>query len=188
MNIRGRTAVVLAVAWLGAGVWLSAGEVEQLYRKWVRPKETDTTAQQKRFERLDEPRHGVTEIGLERTPCFGDCPVYSVVIKSDGTFRYVGEENVARKGTHTGEISTWDFNQLAEFIVESGYMNLDSSYDAPITDLPAAYTTVVLNGKRKLVRNYGGLGPVRLWMLEQAIDATLQQAQWGPRPKDDDRP
>lgn len=186
--MRSGTVAVMAFVWLGSGAWLSAGEIEQLYRKWVRPKESETTAQDKRFERLQEPQHGVTEIGLERTPCFGDCPVYSVVIKSDGTFRYVGEENVARKGTHTGEISTWDFNQLAEFIVESGYMNLETNYDAPITDLPATYTTVVLNGKRKLVRNYGGLGPVRLWMLEQAIDSTLNQAQWGPQPEKNGRP
>lgn len=178
----------MIVIWLSAGAWLSAGEIEQLYRKWVRPKDGDTAAQQKRFEQLGEPRHGITEIGLERSACFGDCPVYSVIIKSDGTFRYVGEGNVARKGTHTGEISTWDFNQLAEFIVESGYMNLESNYDVPITDLPAAYTTVVLNGKRKLIRNYGGLGPVRLWMLEQAIDATLLQAQWGPQAIDGGRP
>ena len=169
--------VVLLLAVVG-GSFLSAGEIEQLYRKWVRPRQTDTTAQQQRFERLDKPTHGVTEIGLERTPCYGECPVYSVILKSDGTVKYVGTEHVARKGTHTGEISIWDFNQLAEFAVESGYMKFESTYDAPITDLPAAYTTVVMNGKRKLVRNHGGLGPVRLWVFEQAIDATLQQAHW----------
>jgi len=30
-------------------------------------------------------------ITLERTPCYGYCPVYKVTILSDGTVRYFGE-------------------------------------------------------------------------------------------------
>src|SRR5260221_13524477 len=41
--------------------------------------------------------HGVTEFGIERTACFGDCPVYTFIIKSDGSFRYKGEKFVQRQ-------------------------------------------------------------------------------------------
>jgi hypothetical protein len=34
--------------------------------------------------------HGITEIGIERTPCLGTCPIYTLVVKNDGTFRYTG--------------------------------------------------------------------------------------------------
>ncbi len=162
---------------------LAAGEIEDLYKKWVRPKNTNEAPQQARFERLQEPKHGVTEIGLERTVCYGECPVYSVVLKSDGSVRYTGTENVARKGTHVGEVSLFEFNQLAEFLVEAGYMTLDTEFPLAVSDMPSAYTTAVVNGKRKVVHNYGGLGPVKLWALEQAIDAVVQQADWTPADK-----
>lgn len=157
----------------------SGGEIYDLHQKWVRPKEADTGRQQKRFEALEMPTHGVTEIGMERTACHGVCPMYTVVFNRDGTFRYVGEDNVARKGKHTGRISTDQFNQLAEFVIESGYMNLDATYDLPrLADFPATYTMAVVGKKRKLVKNYGDLGPVKLWALQQSIDSLLAGAEW----------
>lgn len=163
---------------VAAGAALLAGEIEQLHQKFVRPRERDQAKQAERFERLNEPRHGVTEIGLERTACYGACPEYWVVIKSDGTFRYEGKKNVPRTGKKTGRVQDWKFNQLAEFLLESGYMDLEPTYEANITDLPSTYTTAVVGGKRKVIKNYGDLGPVRLWAIQQAIDSLLIDAEW----------
>lgn len=162
---------------------ISAGEIADLHRKWVRPKEVDPAPLLARFERLDKPQHGVTEIGLERTACFGTCRVYTVILRSDGSVQYTGEENVSRKGKHTGKISDWAFNQLAEYLVESGYLQMESNYEVPLTDLPTAYTTAVVNGKRKIIRNYGDVGPSKLWALQQAIDGVLIEAEWDGEPK-----
>jgi hypothetical protein len=68
--------------------------------------------------------HGITEIGIERTQCFGTCPIYAFVVKNDGTFRYTGEANVEHKGAHTGKIRNGAFDLLAQFIKDSGYMQL----------------------------------------------------------------
>ncbi len=159
---------------------LAAGEVEELYKKWVRPKNMNIGPQQARFERLqgEDPKHGVTEVGLERTVCYGECPVYSVTLKPDGSVRYVGTEHVTRRGTHVGEINPEDFHQLAEYLVESGYDSLETEYPLPVSDLPSTYTTAVINGKRKVIHHYGGYGPVKLWVLEQAIDAVVARARW----------
>lgn len=158
---------------------ISAGEIAELHQKWIRPKNQDSSKQKERFEALEDPKHKVTEIGIERTACHGTCPVYTFMLKSDGTVRYVGEEHVRQKGIHTGQISPWQFNRLAEFAVESGYMDLDSVYDLPtIADFHTTYTTVVLAGKRKLVKNYGDLGPTKLWAFQQAIDSLLAEVEW----------
>lgn len=171
---------LITVAFVAAA---GAGEIADLHRKWVKPKALDPVPLLARFERFNEPRHGVTEIGLERTLCFGTCPAYVVILKSDGTFSYTGEENVRRKGTHTGKFSEWSFNQLAEYLVDIGYMDLESNYEVPVTDLPTAYTTAVINGKRKIIRNYGDVGPTRLWALQQAVDGILSEAEWDDEPK-----
>jgi len=137
-----KIAVWVSVAVMTLGITATGGEIQDAYEKWVRPRPTDMKDEEQRFERLMEPTHKVTEIGLERTECFGTCPVYSVVLKSDGTVRYVGTDHVPRKGTRTGEVSTWDFNQLAEYILESGYQDLEVNYEANVADLPVAYTMV----------------------------------------------
>ena len=41
----------------------------------------------------------VTKITLERTACFGSCPVYKVTIFNDGTVRYKSRHLGSRKGT-----------------------------------------------------------------------------------------
>lgn len=167
-----------------ASSFLQAGEIADLHRKWVRPKEGDPSPQQARFEALQSPTHGVTEIGLERAICFGSCPAYSVIFRTDGSVRYVGIENVTHKGERTGRISDWEFHRLAEFAVKSGYMNMEADYDLPtITDLPITYSMVVRAEKRKLIRNYGSLGPIELWAFERAAESLLADVEW-----DDERP
>ena len=162
---------------------LSAGEIADLHRKWVRPKEKDSSAQLARFESLQSPNHGITEIGLERAICFGSCPAYSVIFKADGSVRYVGIENVPHKGVRNGRISDWEFHRLAEFAMKSGYMNMESDYDLPsITDLPVTYSMVILEEKRKLIRNYGSLGPIELWAFERAADSLLADVVWDGEP------
>lgn len=162
---------------------LWSGEIADLHRKWVRPKKADPAPQMARFEALQSPSHGVTEIGLERAICFGTCPAYSVIFKPDGSVRYVGIENVPHKGERTGRISDWEFHGLAEFAVKSGYMNMESEYDLPmITDLPVTYSMVVRGGKRKIIRNYGSLGPIELWAFQQAADSLLADVQWDDTP------
>jgi hypothetical protein len=164
--------------------FLPAGEIADLHRKWVRPKEKDPAPQMARFEALQSPSHGVSEIGLERAICFGTCPAYSVIFKADGSVRYVGIENVPHKGVRNGRISDWEFHRLAEFAMKSGYMTMESDYDLPtITDLPVTYSMVVREEQRKLIRNYGSLGPIELWAFERAAESLLADVEW-----DDERP
>ena len=47
-----------------------------------------------------------------------------------------------------------------------------------MTDQPTCYTTVVMHGERKMVRNYANAGPTKLWAIEQIIDKLLLEAEW----------
>jgi hypothetical protein len=122
--------------------------------------------------------HSITEIGIERAACYGTCPMYTFVVKSDGTCRYRGDDYVERKGQFAGTVPVWRFNQLARFIAESGFLNLRRDYDLEVTDHPSVYTMVVVNGERKVIRNYANAGPPTLWAVEELIDALLAKAEW----------
>jgi hypothetical protein len=126
--------------------------------------------------------HDVTEIGLERTGCFGFCPTYSVLINAEtGAFRYHGEAHVKRIGAWTGRVRTGELEYLCYFLRESGYMEMDAIHTTSATDLPTVYTTAVIGGTRKAVSNYGSTGPWTLWAIEQIIDKLLLEAEWDPQ-------
>lgn len=161
---------------------LFGGEIADLHRQLAKPNPNGPD-QSRSHDEVDAKDHGVTEVGLERSRCYGTCPVYTVVIKSDGTFRYKGKMHVQRVGNHSGKVSEYTFNQLAQFIKESGYAELQDSYSRTVTDNPTVYSTVVIDGKRKVISNYANAGPTKLWAVEELIDKLLLEATW-----DDDKP
>lgn len=117
----------------------------------------------------------ITEVTLERTACFGTCPMYKVTVRRDGTLIYEGKRFVPMMGTYKG--TAYGFDRLAEFILAQDYFNLNDDYSSNVTDLPSAITSVVRNGQRKTIRNYGGAGPIGLWGVEMAIDGMVQHAK-----------
>ena len=94
------------------------------------------------------------------------------------TFRYHGEKFAERQGTLTGTVSVWDFNQLARFIKDSGYMDLSDTYHRSITDNPTVFTMVEMNDQRKVISDYAQAGPSKLWAIERLTDDLLVQAHW----------
>lgn len=125
----------------------------------------------------------ITEVTLERTACFGTCPIYKVTVRRDGTISYEGKRFVQLEGSYKG--TTYGFDRLAQLISSQGYFNFKDDYSINATDLPTAITSVVSGGKRKTIRNYGDAGPVELWGIEMAIDGMLKSARLekvkGPR-------
>jgi hypothetical protein len=168
---RTRITVGIAVVVFCANVW--AGELKKLHET----REDREVELLKRGED-DDHLHGITEIGLERTGCLGTCPVYTVIIKSDGTFRYHGERYVKREGDFTGRVANSEFTRLARFIREAGYAELKDEYDDPHTDGPTAYTKVATASGFKVVRNCDNSGPPKLWAIEELIDKLLMNAVW----------
>lgn len=47
-----------------------------------------------------------------------------------------------------------------------------------VTDNPTTFTMVVMNGKRKTIRNYANSGPTKLWAIEQLIDGLMSKGKW----------
>lgn len=120
----------------------------------------------------------ITEITLERTRCYGNCPAYRLVLRQDGTATYIGRANVERIGTYRGKIDEYTFDRLSDLLRSEGYFELRDHYSLTVTDLPSVITSALLIGKRKTVVNYGDTGPVKLWGMELAIDAVSEHIKW----------
>lgn len=123
-------------------------------------------------------RESVSLIGLKRTPCFGTCPVYELVLNNDGSVVYKGERFVEKEGTLTGQVNARDYNRLAEYIVTNDLKSLADEYRVGATDLPGTYVAFVQDGEKKVIYDYGNVGPTELWVLQQLIDSMLSGVVW----------
>ena len=105
----------------------------------------------------------IIEIALERTPCFGTCPVYIVTLRRDGRVCYEGQAWVPRIGVFQGRIRERTFDRLAELAISKGFFRLRSSYFRPVTDMASAITTVMTRDRRNSNLALDGVhrGPVQ---------------------------
>ena len=118
---------------------------------------------------------------LERTACFGFCPIYQITIENDGTVSYVGEMFVAVEGERKSEISQSQVRRLARELERIDFLSLQDNYtDMGATDMPSAITTLVLNGEVKTIVHYHGdsSAPENLTSLENLIDELTNSEQW----------
>ena len=114
-------------------------------------------------------------ITIQRSACYGTCPIYSAKIYADGTVVYVGKEYVKEKGERRFKITPETVQQLIEEFERIDYFSLKDKYDADEngispTDLPTTTTSICLDGKKKKVVNYYG-APRKLNELEDKIDS-----------------
>src|SRR4051794_11943694 len=100
----------------------------ELHRETETPPARDCPAWRTWDEVYDE-GHGIVLIGLERTPCFGECPAYTALIHAGGRVEYKGEMYVRRKGYHVGKARPYDFRCLAQFIAGTRFWEMESAYD-----------------------------------------------------------
>lgn len=169
------------IFFLGNGLLAFGGEISDYYAR-EHPEATShglaARERSRSHEQVESTAHGITEIGIERGACFGTCPIYTFIIKSDGTCRYKGGKYVEYLGEFSGTIPIWYFHELARFIHDADYMGFEHEYSRTVTDHATTYTTVVMNGKRKVISNYANAGPTTLWAIEQLIDSLRTKVKW----------
>jgi hypothetical protein len=126
-------------------------------------------------------QEGPVEITLSRTACYGFCPVYTVTISGDGQVRYEGRQFVNAVGQRTAAIPREDVERLLARFDEIGFDQLRDEYRGRMTDLPTTTITLVRNGRRKAVVDYGGTSvgmPRAVRDLQAEIDRVARTGQW----------
>jgi hypothetical protein len=88
---------------------------------------------------------------LQRTPCFGKCPAYTVTILADGSAHYTGRSNAPREGEFTGRVDKALMQALYDRASSIGFFGFQDKYDGQVTDLPSTIIRVNASGKDKKV-------------------------------------
>jgi uncharacterized protein DUF6438 len=133
---------------------------------------------------------GAPAITLERTPCFGGCPVYAVAVSRSGEVTYEGKAHVRQLGKASGKITQQKVDGLLVELEKAGYFSMANRYTASeascgrySTDSPSANTSVTIRGRTKRIEHdYGcGAAPGALVVLERRIDEVLGSGRWTGR-------
>lgn len=76
-------------------------------------------------------------LNVEATPCFGECPVYTMQINDKGVSTFNGKRFVDPVGQQVKYLPKWEVDSLKLVLLENNFFELDSIYDSNITDVPA---------------------------------------------------
>jgi hypothetical protein len=128
-------------------------------------------------------------LSIERSLCFGLCPVYSASVDATGRVNYQGERNVRVRGPQVDQVAPAALRRLLADMQRSGFFALEDKYwywgeHCPqlVSDGSTVTVTVTRRGATQRIHHYlGCLGdPVvdDLAGLELEIDATLNTLAW----------
>lgn len=122
---------------------------------------------------------GRDSIRLQRGPCLGKCPVYSVELRADGRVHYLGERNVPSPGETRSRIDAQTYSRLAERFAAADFGHIPDIYGrggkgcGPIvTDMPTVVLSQTVSSETHTVHYYTGCkdAPAILSELAQAVD------------------
>ena len=110
---------------------------------------------------------------IQRTPCFGKCPIYIMTIYNDGRVEYFGKKFVDKEGIHFAKANPKTLQSLLNEAKRVGFFELDNVYDKEaITDLPSTITTIKgEEGFKTVVNRFDG--PQNLRKFETFIETTF---------------
>jgi Domain of unknown function (DUF6438) len=140
-----------------------------------------------------DPAAAEGHISLERRPCFGACPVYTVTLERSGAVVFQGRRFVADTGTFTASIPAARADSLFRELDAAGWFAFADRYgmgepgcERFATDLPSVVTEVRMDGRAKRVEHdYGCTGaPAKLEALERRIDEVAGVGRWTGGRKD----
>lgn len=128
-----------------------------------------------------DPRPMPYTVSLERTACFGRCPMYVVSMDAHGAVTFQGERFVAQTGRHAGNVSANKVTELRKMIADSDIFSMKDCYcERRVTDMPSVIVTITWGGQKKTIKHYTGdrSAPQKLLDLQVKIDDVLGSARW----------
>ncbi len=115
-------------------------------------------------------------LSLQRTGCYGACPVYRVEVFADGMVHFQGERHVMVTEPVELKLEPAAFQKLTARLEQSGIAQWPDFLKVSSSDAP----TVILTWKGHVVRHYRGddTAPAELTQLEDEVDALIGTERW----------
>jgi hypothetical protein len=122
----------------------------------------------------------IVALTLERTGCYGTCPVYTVRFERNRNAVYDGKEFVTREGRFTGKF--YGFERLAYFAA-ARLLALKDDYQILVTDHSTTILTIEMTDGTKRISDYANAGPNDLSIFCTTLDGVASSIHWEPEKK-----
>lgn len=123
-------------------------------------------------------------IGMARTACFGQCPVFKIRVYESGYATYEGINFVDRMGKFYARIPEADLNTILEESRQAGFFEFENVYDKQgLMDLPSASLTIAEGEQRKTVIARWDV-PKNVSNFFAKVDGILENQEWKPQVHD----
>lgn len=127
-------------------------------------------------------RYEIENLIVNKSPCFGTCPMYKLEITKEGK-AYLDARNFLKndlKGKYTARLSSAQLQNLATELNRLDFTDLKDRYgDNRVTDLPATDLEIRYNGNNtKKIYDYGNQGSPALAKFYAYVDSLVYAQQW----------
>jgi hypothetical protein len=83
-------------------------------------------------------------------------------------------------GDFVGKVDVMDYGRLSLLLLHFGFEKMPNYQSSTLEEMTVTVETTS-HGIRKTVKEYGRIGPIELWAIEQAIDSVAQTMTWDPK-------
>ncbi len=132
--------------------------------------------------RADEPQtkkpEGISQIVVQRTWCYGRCPIDSLTLNADGSATYSGFENAPRRGFFKGTLEREKFSALSSFLESQNFFELKPQIGEGNIDAPDFLVSVTRDRLPYCVVFRWGGSPLLQEKMEKALVGAGDQIQW----------
>lgn len=123
------------------------------------------------------------ELLIQRSECFGPCPIYSMHVRGNGSVRFVGERYTEVVGGIDGSLTDNQLFLIASELDRSGFFDYEATEECIVlaTDNPSVTLWVKWRGKERKVERHLGCKrapPDPVPMLSRTIDEIVGTEQW----------
>jgi hypothetical protein len=132
-------------------------------------------------EKPPEPGEQGPLVRLERSACYGVCPVYSLLVQKDGSVAFDGQQHVKFRGHASDRLSPAQMSELRHAFEAAKFDSLHQSYDSPtVTDRATIVLSYTAADVTRTVRHDLGdkTAPPALEELENQVDAIVKVERW----------
>jgi hypothetical protein len=119
-------------------------------------------------------------VSLQRTPCFGQCPVFKIELFEDGKVVYVGRAYSKRVGTYRATATPEFVKAIQQKAADIKYLSFDAKYpkgESMITDIPSTISFFKSGSESKMVHNNYD-APIELLEFERWLEAQFEGLTW----------
>lgn len=84
--------------------------------------------------KMDSAETATKLVEFSKSPCYGTCPSYSLVINTDGSMEYIGKRHVDRMGVYTSKIDADTYKAIYTSLKKENMYQYDDVYNADVAD------------------------------------------------------